>query len=82
MPDNEDSTRQLNTIEYLKKLTEIPIENVMRGAMMYGANSPYGILMAEAEEFIAANLSPIILYHREGDEALVTSEEYMGRKFN
>lgn len=82
MSENEEPNRPLNSIEDLKKLTEIPIENVMRGAMMYGANSPYGLLMAEAEEFIAANLSPIILYHREGDEALVTSEEYMGSKFH
>jgi len=75
-------SQPLNSIEDLRKLAEIPIENVMKGAMVYGANSPYGLLMTEVETFLSANLSPIILYHKADDEALVTSQEYINRKFH
>jgi len=82
MSESNNDFFRLNSIDDLRKLAEIPIENVMKGAMVYGANSPYGALMTEADEFVKANLTPVILYYKAGDEALVTSEEYMNRKFH
>jgi len=68
--------------EYIKNLEAIPLENIVAATIMYGSNSKYGIMMNDAETFLKENLSPAIYYDRDNQKVIVTSEEFMNRKFH